>query len=125
MKGEISIYVGAALPFIWGVAHLFPTGSIVRGFGEISADNRRIIAMEWIIEGITLIFIGTLVAIVTVIEPVNILATTVYVSSSACLMVLAAVSLFTGYQIRFLPFRLCPYIFTTSAALILAGWRML
>ena len=45
----------------WGVAHLFPTASVIRGFGPITQDNKRILAMEWIIEGVTLIFIGALV----------------------------------------------------------------
>jgi len=123
MKAEILIYIGAALPFFWGVAHLFPTKSIIKGFGDISADNRNIIAMEWIIEGVALIFIGSLVAIVTAIEPKNIISTSVYISSSACLLVLAGVSLFTGFRINFVPFRLCPIIFTSSAILIALGWK--
>ena len=36
------------------------------------------------------------------------------------LIVLALVSLFTGFRVRFFPFKLCPFIFTLSAALI--GW---
>ena len=63
VKSQILIYIGAALPFLWGVSHLFPTKSIIRGFGDISSDNRKIIAMEWIIEGVALIFIGFLVAL--------------------------------------------------------------
>ena len=125
MKAEILIYIGAALPFMWGVAHLFPTKSIIQGFGDISTDNRRIIAMEWIIEGIALIFIGSLVAISTIIEPQNIISTIVYLSSSACLIILAVISLFTGFKINFLPFRLCPIIFTSSAILITIGWNTL
>ena len=122
MKAEILIYIGAALPFFWGVAHLFPTKSIIRSFGDISSDNRNLIAMEWIIEGIALIFIGSLVSIVTAIEPKNIISTCVYLTSSSCLLVLAGVSLLTGFKINFLPFRLCPLIFTSSAMLIhLAG----
>jgi hypothetical protein len=35
---------------------------MIRDFDEISADNKNIITMEWIIEGIALIFIGVLVA---------------------------------------------------------------
>jgi hypothetical protein len=34
---------------------------------------------------------------------------------------LALVSLFTGFKVHFLPFKLCPVIFTVSAALILLG----
>jgi hypothetical protein len=37
------------------------------------------------------------------------------------LVVLAIVSTFTGFKVKFLPFRLCPAIFTGSATLILAG----
>lgn len=124
MKGEVLIYAGAALPSVWGIAHLLPTKSIIRGFGEIGPDNRNIIAMEWIIEGIALIFIGSLVATVTAIEPGSAISASVYLLSSACLILLAAVSLFTGFRIAFLPFRLCPVVFTLSAALITLGWTM-
>ena len=125
MEAEILIYIGAALPFIWGIAHLFPTKSVVRDFGDISISNRNIITMEWIIEGITLIFIGSLVTIVTALASQNIAATAVYLTSSGFLIVLAVVSIFTGFKINFLPFRLCPVIFTTSAVLITLGWTLL
>ena len=123
MKAEGLNYSGAALPILWGIAHLFPTKSIVRDFGDISADNSHIITMEWIIEGIALIFIGSLVAIETALEPTSISSTAVYLASSVCLIVLAVVSLFTGFRINYLPFRLCPIVFTSSALLIMIGWR--
>jgi hypothetical protein len=41
----------AVLTFGWGVAHLFPTRSMVNGFGDIGTENRRVITMEWIFEG--------------------------------------------------------------------------
>lgn len=125
MKAEILIYIGAALPFFWGIAHLFPTQSVVRDFGEIGDDNRKIITMEWINEGVALIYIAVLVALTTSLDSTSIAATAVYLASSACLIVLAVVSLFTGFRITFLPFRLCPLIFTTSALLITAGWKTL
>lgn len=125
MNAEFLIYVGAAIPFFWGIAHLFPTKSIVRGFGPISADNRNIVAMGWMIEGVTLLFIGALVAIVTAIEPRSTIATSVYITSSVCLVVFAVISLLTGFKIDFLPFRLCPLIFTSSALLIILGWKVL
>jgi hypothetical protein len=68
MNGAILLYLGSFLVFGWGVAHLFPTGNVVRGFGDISPDNRRIITMEWIIEGVALVFIGVLVAFVTYLD---------------------------------------------------------
>jgi hypothetical protein len=125
MYGEILIYLGALLPFIWGVAHLFPTRSVVRGFGDISLDNKNIIAMEWIIEGIALIFIGLLVAIITYIDPSSTVSRAVYMLSSIALISLTIVSLFTGFRVNFLPFKLCPVIFSSSAMLITLGWMII
>jgi hypothetical protein len=118
---HILLYLGAVLPLVWGIAHLFPTRSVVRGFGEISVDNRRIIAMEWINEGVTLIFIGVLVAAVTLTGSHDAVATVVYLISAAALLMLAIVSVFTGFKVAFFPFKLCPFLFTTSAILIVIG----
>ena len=118
---HVMLYLGAALTALWGIAHLFPTGSVVKGFGAISADNRRIITMEWIVEGVSLIFIGTLVASVTFIDPMGAVSKAVFLLIAIGLFVLALVSLFTGFMVNFLPFKLCPFIFTASALLILVG----
>jgi len=121
MINIVLLYIGAGLTAIWGIAHLIPTSSVVKGFGEISKDNKDIITMEWIVEGVSLIFIGTLVVLVTVVNPSNDVSLAVYACSAICLIVLALVSIFTGFKVKFLPFRLCPFIFTISAALILVG----
>ncbi len=121
MINLVTLYLGAALTTLWGIAHLFPTASVVKGFGAISADNRRIITMEWIVEGVSLIFIGALVASVTFIDPVSAVSKAVFVLSASGLFVLAIVSVFTGFKVNFLPFKLCPFIFTISALLILFG----
>lgn len=121
MVNQILLYLGAALSLLWGIAHLFPAKSVVSDFGNISIDNRHIITMEWIIEGVALIFIGVLVLVVTFIDYGNSISTTVYLLSSGALVILALVSLFTGFKVSFLPFKLCPLIFTSAAVLILAG----
>lgn len=118
---QVLLYLGAILPLVWGIAHLFPTRSVVRGFGKISVDNRRIITMEWINEGVTLIFIGALVVAVTLTGRHDTVATVVYLMSAAVLLVLAIVSVFTGFKVEFFPFKLCPFLFTTSAILIVTG----
>ena len=117
----ILLYLGSGLTVLWGVAHLFPTKSVVQGFGEISIDNKRIMTMEWITEGLALIFIGVLVATVTVIDPSNVVSTAVYFVSVVMLLAMALLSLFTGFKVSFLPFKLCPFIFTASAVLIMIG----
>jgi len=121
MTQLVFLYLGAGLTSIWGIAHLFPTISVVDGFGEITLDNRRIIMMEWIVEGVALIFIGLLVAVVTFIDPVSAVSKAVYGLSIIGLVALAIVSVFTGYKIDFIPFKLCPFIFTGSAAMIFVG----
>jgi len=121
MPGQTLLYLASFLTFIWGVSHLFPTKSVVRGFGDISEDNRRIIAMEWMTEGIALIFTGLLVAVVTWIDHAGTVSRAVYWVCFTELNVLSIVSLFTGFRINFLPFKLCPVIFTGSSVLILIG----
>ena len=121
MMDLVMLYLGGALTALWGIAHLFPTGSVVKGFGAISADNQRIITMEWIVEGVSLIFIGALVACVTFIDPLSAVSKAVFLLSAIGLFVLAIISLFTGFKVNFLPFKLCPFIFTASALLILVG----
>ena len=122
MTSQVLLYVGAAITLIWGVVHLFPTRNVVKGFGEISADNKNIITMEWIIEGVALIFIGILVAGVTFLSSENSVSNFIYLASAAVLIVLALVSLFTGFKVDFLPFKLCPFLFTLSAILIYIGY---
>ena len=122
MPDQLLLYIGAAIPFLWGTAHLFPTASVVKGFGDISADNKNIITMEWIIEGVALIFTGFIVGGVTYIGEVNNATNFVYITSAGSLIVLAVISLFTGFRVNFLPFKLCPFLFTLSAVLILFGY---
>ena len=111
-------YVASALIGLWGVAHLFATRGVVAGFGDLTADNRRIITMEWIVEGVALISTAASVAAATAIQPDSAVASAVYAVAIGSLVVLAIVSLFTGFRVAFLPFRLCPVIFGVSAALI-------
>jgi hypothetical protein len=121
MLNQTFFYAAAFFVFAWGVAHLFPTKGVVRDFGEISADNRRIIAMEWIVEGAALIFIGLLVAVVTAVDARSLPARAVYWLVIAMLNALSVISLFTGFRVNFLPFKLCPFIFSGSSLLVLLG----
>ena len=121
MNNQIFLYVGSIFTIIWGVAHLFPTKSVVNSFGEITIDNRRIITMEWIIEGVFLIFIGLLCSGITYLNLPGIISGYVYILSSVFLFLLAIISLFTGFKINFLPYKLCPIIFSLSAILIITG----
>ena len=121
MNAAVLIYISSLLLFGWGVAHLFPTRNVILGFGEISADNKRIIQMEWITEGVALIFIGVLVAIVTYLDRTSLVSKAGYWTSFGVLNVLSSISLFTGFRNSLIVYKLCPVIFTSSSILIFIG----
>ena len=121
MVNKVFLYLGSLFILFWGIAHLLPTRSVVKGFEDISLDNKRIITMEWIIEGVSLIFIGAIVASVTYIDYTSLISKTIYWISFGMLNTFSIVSLLTGFKISFLPFKLCPVIFTISSILILLG----
>jgi len=117
------LYIAGALTLLWGISHLIPTAGVVRDFGDISTDNKLIIAMEWIGEGLTLVFLGLLTIIVTMSDSESMLARNVCLSIVCMLFSMTIVSLCTGFRIDFLPFKLCPLIFSSSAALIIVGMK--
>ena len=117
----VLLCIAAAVTCVWGIAHLFATKGVIAGFGDLSADNRRIITMEWIVEGVALISTAAFVAAETAVQPGAAVSSAVYAVAIGTLVVLAVVSLFTGFKVAFLPFRLCPVVFGVSAALIAWG----
>ncbi len=119
--GEILQFIGAGLTLGWGMSHLLPTRNVVKGFGDISADNRHIITMEWIVEGVTLIFLGILTGAILLLDGPQDFKLVMYWLIFVMLNALSIISLFTGFKIKFLPYKLCPVIFTTSSLLILIG----
>ena len=121
MINQILLFAGAALPLIWGIAHLFPTKNVVAGFGDISLDNKRIITMEWINEAAALLFISAVVFAVTLIDHTSSIAQAVYWLSFVVLNTLSVISLSTAFKINFLPYKLCPVFFTSASILILLG----
>ncbi|MFC2049756.1 hypothetical protein ACFLTN_01040 [Chloroflexota bacterium] len=122
MINNILLYVGAAVITLWGIAHIVPTKSVVNGFGKMSQDNRRIITMEWIAEGLTLCFIGLLVLFVTIWgEAPNQTSAIVYMSSAAMLVVMAALTSTTGARTSIVPIKICPFVKVVVAVLFFLG----
>ena len=95
---KVLFYSSGLLTLLWGIAHVLPTAGIVKDFGDISLDNKLIITMEWIIEGLTLIFIGFLIIVVTKSDPESKLARNVYALITGMLISLAILSVFTGFR---------------------------
>ena len=119
---DILLYIGSAIIFIWGIAHIIPTKSVVKGFGEISEDNTKIITMEWVAEGITLCFIGLLVLLVTaIVGSQNPVSTLVYRISAGMLVVMAMWTSLTGARTSVVPIKICPIVKTAVAILFIIG----
>lgn len=118
MKAAL-LYGGAAIVILWGLAHIIiPTRAIVDGFGPISADSKRIPLMEWLMEGVLLIFIGVLVALITSLTSLSEQpAVIVYRTCASVLVIMAGISLFTGARTAALPMKFCPPIFLAAAGL--------
>ena len=119
---EILLYVGSAIIIIWGIVHLIPTSAIVRGFGDISEDNKKILTMESIAEGITLCFLGVLVILVTALgDSQSQTAFIVYYSVIVMLLVMAVLTAVTGARTSIIPYKICPIVKTMVAILFVFG----
>ena len=122
MGNELLLYIGSGIIILWGIAHLVPTRSIVNGFGAISEDNKKIIAMESIAEGLTLIFIGVLVLLVTLLAgSQGQTAFIVYLACAVMLLVMAILTVMTGARTSILPYKICPAVKTVVAVLFILG----
>jgi len=103
--------IGAGTILLWGVGHLIPTRNVVSGFGDLSADNRRIITMEWLMEGLSLCFLGALVLVSVFLVGADHAATRLLARCCAVMLfIMAGVSWFTGARTAVLPMKLCPYV---------------
>jgi hypothetical protein len=122
MMNSTFFLAGSIIVLVWGIAHLVPTKSVVKGFGEISRDNKRIITMEWLAESVALCFIGLLGLLVTIYgDPASFTAAIVYRASGGSLIAIAVVAGLTGARTSIIPIKICPVIVSIAAALFLAG----
>lgn len=120
--GDILVYAAGAIALAWGVAHLVPTRQVVAGYEPLAADNRRILTMEWVAEGLTLIFIGLLALVVTATgDPSDVVRRNVTWLAAAMLLAMAVLTALTGARTSTVFFKVCPIVKTVAAALLIAG----
>ncbi len=119
---DVLLYIGSAVIIVWGMAHIIPTKNVVIGFGTISDDNKRIITMEWVAEGLTLCFIGLLVLFVTILgDSQNDTSLIVYRASAGMLLAMAAWTALTGARTSIIPIKICPVVKSIVAILFIVG----
>jgi len=118
----IPVYIGSTIIIVWDVGHIVAARSVIAGFGELTLDNRRILTMEWMVEGLTLCFLGVLAALVAITgglaSPYG--RITIYAIASM-LFILAGLSAVTGAKTPIGPMKACPIVKTLVAALYVAG----
>jgi hypothetical protein len=118
----IMLLTGSILTIGWGFTHLSATKAVVTGFGTLAAENRMIILMEWVAEGLTLCFLGLLVLVMAILGgKTNPYAVLVCRLSSLLLLTLAGLGLMTGAKSSLIPLKIGPWAKTGSALLILLG----
>ena len=113
---------GGLISIVWGVAHLIPTLAIIKMFGAISEENKRVLAMSWIAEGISLIFIGAIVCLTVGIAGTENDATRVVTwSASAAMFSFVVVNLFTGFKTSIAPIKACVFVDGLAGLVFLIG----
>ena len=113
---------GGLIAIAWGIAHFIPTPAIVRMFGNISEDNKRVLTMSWIAEGIALVFIGAVVCLTVGIAGTENDATRVVTWSAAVAMfTFVIVNLFTGFKTSIIPIKACVFVDGLAGLLFLIG----
>ena len=116
---DILLFGAAAFLAVWGVAHLVKTRDVVSGFGLTTVDDRRVVTMEWIGEGLTVVFLAGLITTVA-LAGLGTTGRAVLWLSVVMLNVMSAVSLATGFRVDVIAYRLCPVIFTGTSLLVVA-----
>jgi hypothetical protein len=113
---------GGLIAAAWGIAHLIPTRAIVKMFGTISEENRRVLAMSWIAEGVALIVIGVVVCLTVAVAGTENGATRVVTWSAAFAMfTFVIVTLFTGFKTSIIPIKACAFVDGVAGLLFLIG----
>jgi hypothetical protein len=120
MMANILLYIGSIILIGWGTAHVIAARAVVKGFGDISEDNKKFILMEWVAEGLTLCFIGVLVLLTGILGgTTDSVARIVFRISSGMLIVMAVWTALTGARTSNIPTKICPFILSAVAIMFI------
>lgn len=118
MSAELLLYIGSALIVLWAVAHILPVATVLEGYEPITPANRLIVKMTWVSEGMSLGFLGVLVALVTAVAPAGEPTQRAVVLAATAMLVVSAVwTTLTGSRTRIVPMMICPVVKSVVAAL--------
>jgi hypothetical protein len=119
---EALAYVAAGIVFMWGVSHIIPTRQVVAGFGGIDQDNRYIITMEWVAEGLSFMFVAVLIVAATwSTNTPEAAEDLVYRVTSGFLISIGVWTAMTGARTKVIWFKMCPVVMSVSSGLLIAA----
>ena len=122
MTAQVPLYAGSAIILLWGVAHIIPTRNVVAGFEPLSRDNRLVLTMEWVGEGLTLTFLGLLGLLITALAgPTAAGAAVTYRAVAGMLLTMAAWTAVTGGRTAVVFFKICPFVKSLAAVMLFVG----
>jgi hypothetical protein len=119
----ILAYVAGVIVALWGVAHAVPTAQVLAGLEPITVGNRRVVLQEWLAEAFTMWGIAAMVVVVTAADggAGGDVRVWVYRVAAGLLTALAVLTALTGARTPVVWFKICPFLLTGSAALLVAA----
>jgi hypothetical protein len=122
MIANILLYIGSVITIGWGIAHIIAARAVVKGFGDISEDNKKFILMEWVAEGLTLCFIGILVLLTGILGGMeNEVSRIVFRICAGMVIVMGVWTALTGAKTSNIPTKICPYVLAVVGILFIIG----
>lgn len=113
---ETLIWIGSIIIILWGIAHIIPARGIIKRSGDISADNKKILAMGVIGEGLALVFLGVLPLLIVLLGwPYSVNGFIVYRAAAGMLLAMAVLTLLTGARTPPLRYKICPLVKVVTA----------
>ena len=115
--------VAGVIVAAWGVAHAIPTARVLAGLEPVTVDNRRVVLQEWLAEAFTMWGIAAMVIVATGVGGAadSDVRAWVYRVAAGLLAALAALTALTGARTPVVWFKICPFLLTGSAALLVAA----
>jgi hypothetical protein len=115
-------YAAGVVLIAWGTAHIVATRPVLALYGELSKENSRVWVMEWVAEGLTHIFVGVLVVVITALEGASASGSTVvYMSCAVFDLVLMVWTAATGARTPYVWYRICLAVLTAVAGLLIVA----
>jgi len=116
------VYLAALALAGWGVAHLVPTRQVVASFGELSTDNRRVLMMEWVAEGVFHIGVACVLAVAVTVGAVGeTVVEAILATCAVLLVVVGALTAATGARTPVVWFKICPAVLSGVAVVLLVA----